>query len=84
MDPITQGVAGNAIWIALVAVGRAVVPHKIKIVSPRSKELLGGRERLGGGFSYAVQRTLKKLPKGHEIWVLTQDDSTGYVWPQGG
>ncbi|WP_353064459.1 hypothetical protein RBB77_01690 [Tunturibacter psychrotolerans] len=83
MDPITQGVAGNAIWNALAAVVRAVRPHKIKIISPRPQEMLGGREPLGGGFSYAIRGTLKKLPKGHEIWVLTRDDSTGYVWPQG-
>jgi hypothetical protein len=83
MDPITQGVAGNAIWTAVMAAGRSIFPHKIKIISPRSQELLGGREPLGGGFSYAVRGTLKKLPKGHAIWVLTQDDSTGYIWPQG-
>jgi hypothetical protein len=45
-----QGVVGNAIWTALVVVGRGIVPHKIKSVSPRPQELLGGRERLGGGF----------------------------------
>jgi hypothetical protein len=83
MDPITQGVAGNAVWAAITAVGRAIVPHKIKIISPRSQELLGGREPLGSGFSYEIRGTLKKLPKGHEIWIVTRDDSTGYVWPQG-
>jgi hypothetical protein len=71
MDPITQGVAGNAIWTAVMAAGRSIFPHKIKIISPRPQELLGGREPLGGGFSYAVRGTLKKLPKGHAIWVLT-------------
>jgi hypothetical protein len=51
MDPITQGVAGNAIWTAVMAAGRSIFPHKIKIISPRAQELLGGREPLGGGFS---------------------------------
>lgn len=26
---------------------------------------------------------LKRLPKGHEIWVLTQTDRTGHLWPPG-
>jgi hypothetical protein len=47
MDPITQGVAGNAVWTAVMAAGRSIFPHKIKIISPRPQELLGGREPLG-------------------------------------
>jgi len=26
---------------------------------------------------------LKHLPANHEIWLLTQDERTGFVWPQG-
>jgi hypothetical protein len=74
MDPITQGVAGNAIWTAVMAAGRSIFAHKIKIISPRPQELLGGREPLGGGFSYAVRGTLKKLPKGHAL-------VAGNFWP---
>jgi len=49
MDPITQGVAGNAIWTAVMAAGRSIFPHKIKIISPRPQELLGGRGGLSQG-----------------------------------
>jgi len=83
MDPITQGVAGNATWTAVMAAGRAVFPHKIKIVSPRPQEPLSDPQPLASGYSFAVRGTLKKLPKGHVIWILTQDDVTGRVWPQG-
>jgi hypothetical protein len=79
MDPITQGVAGNAIWTAVMAAGRAIFPLKIKIVSPRSQEPLTDPQPRGPGHSFAVRGTLKKLPKGHEIWVMTQDDVTGRV-----
>lgn len=85
MDPITQGVAGNALWTAVMAAGRTAFPHKIKIISPRPQEPLTDPQPFpfGVGYSFAVRGTLKKLPKGHSIWVLTQDDITGRVWPQG-
>ena len=60
-----------------MAAGRAVFSRKIKIFSLRSQEFLSDPQPLGGGHSFAVRGTLKKLPKGQEIWVLTQDDVTG-------
>jgi hypothetical protein len=56
----------------------------IKITYPRPQEPLTEPEPLGPkSVSYPVRGTLKRLPKGHEIWLLPQDESTGYVWPQG-
>src|SRR5580700_881343 len=60
-----------------MAAGRAVFPHEIKIVSLNSQEFLSDPQLLGGGHSFAVRGTLKKLPRGYEIWVMTQDDVTG-------
>jgi len=62
MEPITQGVAGNAIWTAVMAAGRAVFPHKIKIVSLRSQEFLSDPQPLGG-HSFAVRGTLSTLTR---------------------
>ena len=44
-------VAGNAIWAAVMAAGRAVFPHEIKIVSLNSQESLSDPQQLGGGHS---------------------------------
>jgi len=83
MDPISPGVAGNAIWTGISNTPRAVFGGDIEITSPRTGEILSGQEALGDGFSYQVRGKLKRLPKGHEIWLLTQDESTGMLWPQG-
>jgi hypothetical protein len=63
----------------MMAAARAEFPYKIKIVSPRPQEPLSDPQPLGPGHSFVVRGTLKKLPKGHEIWVMTQDDVTGRV-----
>jgi len=38
---------------------------------------------MGKGFSYAVKGTLNHLPTDHYIWVLTEDEQTGQIRPQG-
>jgi len=38
---------------------------------------------LGGGLSYVVRGQLKSLRKEDAIWLLTQDERSGEVWPQG-
>jgi hypothetical protein len=38
---------------------------------------MGRPEPLSTGFSYPVEGKLKSLAKGHEIWVLSQDESSG-------
>jgi hypothetical protein len=49
----------------------------------RPGEVLSGEERLGAAFSYRVEGTLRHLPKDHEIWLLSQDQRSGVVRPQG-
>jgi hypothetical protein len=83
MDPISQGVAGNAIWTGISNAARTVFQGNIEITSPRTGEILSGQEPLASGFSYQVRGKLRRLPKGHEIWLMTQDESTGLLWPQG-
>jgi hypothetical protein len=55
---------------------------QIKITHPRPLETLTEPESLGKGRSFAVRGTLKRLPKDHEIWLLTQNEATGQLWPQ--
>lgn len=80
---IVEGVAGNAAWSALVSGFRVLTGRQIKISRPRPQEVLTNPEPLGSGFSYLVEGTLKRLPKGHEIWLLVQDQQNGSVRPQG-
>jgi hypothetical protein len=83
MDGITQGVIGNGIWAVVAAAARRLFRRQIKITYPRSGEALQGREPQGQGFTYPVRGTLGHRRTGHEIWLLTQDEMTGNVWPQG-
>jgi hypothetical protein len=83
MDPISQGVAGNAIWAGIVAAVRAAVAPKIKIIFPRPQETLSDAQSFGSGRKFPVRGVLRNLPKGYEIWLLVQDDSSQSVWPQG-
>ena len=86
MDPISQGVAENAIWASITAAAKTILGllgRRIRITSPRPQETLSGAEPLGAVHCYPVHGTLKKLPKGHEIWLLTQNHLDGSVLPQG-
>jgi hypothetical protein len=83
MNGIVEGVAGNAIWNGICAAARRILGRQILITSPRPQETLSGGEPLGGGVCFQVCGTLKHLPSSNEIWLLTQDESTGHVWPQG-
>lgn len=83
MDAITSGVVSNGIWAAISAGARRLLRWQIKINYPRTGEVLQGAEPQGRGFTYPIRGTLRHLPKGREIWLLTQNESTGNVWPQG-
>jgi hypothetical protein len=74
MDPITQGVAGDAVWTAVMAVG-AVVPDKIEIISLRRQGRSPTRS-LWGRPQLCPKRNAKEAREGHQIWVMTQDDVT--------
>ena len=83
MDAITTGVVSNGIWAGLSSGVRRLLRWQIKISSPCTWQMLEGPEPLGKGFTYAVHGTLGHLAKGHEIWLLLQDEVTGMVSPQG-
>jgi hypothetical protein len=83
MSGFIEGLIGRGVWAALGAAWNAGF-SPIEITYPRTSETLTDPQPLGPkSVSYPVRGTLKRLPKGHEIWLLTQDESTGYVWPQG-
>lgn len=84
MNGIVDGIAGNAIWSGITAAFRSAAGWQIQITHPRPQELLSGAEQLGkNSVAFQIRGTLKHLRKGDEIWLLTQDELTGYVWPQG-
>lgn len=76
-------VAGKAAWGGIEALGRGVLDRQIRITHPRPLETLSDPEALGNGHCFRVTGTLKHLPTNHEIWLLTEDEVTGRVWPQG-
>jgi len=82
---VIEGVAGNAVWAYFQRLHRTFRRwrYAIAITSPRFREVLSGGEALGEVISYPVAGTMKKLPTDHEIWLLTQHEPTGEVWPQG-
>ena len=80
---IAEGVAGHAIWSSLRAVARKVAGRQIQITHPRPLETLSDPEPLGEGVSFPVRGTLKHLAENHQIWLLTEDELTGHVLPQG-
>jgi hypothetical protein len=56
---------------------------RIQIIVPRPGDVLTEPAPFGKGFSYMVRGRLKSLPQGHAIWLLTQDERSGEVWPHG-
>lgn len=80
---IGEGIAGNALWYGFLSWLRTVTGRRVQITIPRPGEVLTEPKELGRGFSYLVRGKLKSLPKEHAIWLLTQDERSGHVWPQG-
>jgi hypothetical protein len=83
MNGIVDGIAGNAIWSAINAAVRRGMGRQIEITSPRPLETLSDPEPLGAGVCFKIYGRLKRLSRYHKIWLLTQGDTTGDVWPQG-
>jgi hypothetical protein len=77
VEGLTEG-----IWTTLSTSFGRIWSSGIKITSPRPRETLGERAH-GQVISYVVRGKLGRLPKGHAIWLLTQDETSGQVWPQG-
>ena len=83
MDPITTGIVSNGLWAGISTATRRLLRWQIKITHPRTGEMLQGAEPQGKVSTYPVRGTLRHLPKGHEIWLLTKDGGTGHIFPQG-
>jgi hypothetical protein len=58
--------------------------EQIRITKPRPQEVLSDPVKAtDGATSYSVEGTLRRLPPGHEIWLLVQDEKAQHVRPQG-
>jgi hypothetical protein len=57
----------------------------IQITEPRHLEVLSDPKPSPGGnsTSYLVRGKLKHLPRGHQIWLLVENEKTKKLWPQG-
>ena len=55
----------------------------IKISDPRPDNVLKDPRPFGSGWRFLIRGKLKKLPRDHEIWLLTQDARNNLIWPQG-
>ena len=62
--------------------GDILAEDRIQIIVPRPGEVLTDPVPFGKDFSYMVRGRLKSVPHGHVIWLLTQDERSGKVWPQ--
>jgi hypothetical protein len=80
---LMEGLTIRAVWASLEAVSRKVFGRRIRITSPRPTEQLRHAGNFAGDVIYRVTGTLKRLPKGHQIYLLRVDSSSGKAWPQG-
>ena len=83
MNGIVEGLAVNTIWATVASIFRLLTGQQIRISSPVFGETLSAPEFHGETVRYRVHGTLKCLPKGKQIWLVTEDESSGKVWPQG-
>jgi hypothetical protein len=79
------GIAINAAWDGIKTVYRRFSGNQIQITLPsgHGKVLSPLEPPSGVSFVAAVEGTLKRKPKHHEIWLLVEHELTGQVWPQG-
>jgi hypothetical protein len=57
--------------------------NKIEITHPVPNEALTDPTCEGTITTFPVWGKLKRLPNGHEIWLLVEDEHTKHIWPQG-
>ena len=71
-------------WSSLTGLVRGIMGCQIEITHPRPSETLTNLGAFGNHQMVCeVRGKLKRLPKGHLIWLLTQEPLYGKVWPQG-
>jgi hypothetical protein len=73
----------KAVWSGVKGLSDHIRSGRIEITSPEPRTPLQGKRSDGTTFSYEVTGKLKRLPDKHEVWLLTQDELSGKVWPQG-
>jgi hypothetical protein len=84
---LLQGIVGSIIAAAIVAllVGgyKRWFGQQIRITQPKENDFLLPAELHLGVQAHPVYGTVRHVPKGHKIWLLAAEESTGKAWPQG-
>lgn len=80
---IKEGFLVRALWEGGKAGMHRLLGNGIKIVIPGSDGLLSQPEDFYGGKAYIVRGTLKRLPKDHRIWLLTEEYAGAPIRPHG-
>jgi hypothetical protein len=75
-------------WAWGTALIQWLLSGRIRITVPQQRErpetLQDPRPHgRGNQFSFAVEGTLRRLPRNHVIWLLTKNEGSTQVWPQG-
>jgi hypothetical protein len=79
MSGILEGLFSKALWDGIKAGGKRVFGREIKITSPRPLETLLKADMPD---VYWVRGTLRHLQENEEIWLITQDQTSGRFWPK--
>ena len=80
---ILEGMFSRALWEAGKASVNTLLGNQIKITLPGNDGILSQPEDFYGAKAYIVRGTLKRLPKNHRIWLLTEDYAGGPIRPHG-
>jgi hypothetical protein len=80
---IPESMFSRGWWEAGKAGVNRLLGGRIKITVPGGDGILSQPEPFYGGQAYVVRGTLKRLPRGHQIWLLTEDYPGGPVRPHG-
>jgi hypothetical protein len=84
MSGVVEGLVTEGLWAGLTVSARRLLGGRIRIISPKASGYLDeDRQTLGQMTTYNVRGTLKRLARGHEIWLLRQDEISSKIWPQG-
>jgi hypothetical protein len=84
LSGVVEGVAGNAIWNSVMNAWQWLTGSHIEITEPQPQAILKDPKPLpNGGQSYRAKGRIKRLPKGHKIWLLIEHDGVpDKIWPQ--
>jgi hypothetical protein len=80
---VGENIGSSALMVACRGLWRRASGAQIRITSPAINGTLENGRQLGGGWFYEVRGTLRRLPKGHRIWLVTQNENKFEFFPQG-